>query len=71
MTLQALNTILLACTLHINPHSPRQNQQLMDLERSCRATIILCVDAKEIKTLKPASDGDVAECIIGRIIHGR
>jgi hypothetical protein len=71
MTLQALNTILLACTLHLNPQTAHHRQQAPDMERSCRATIIMCVDNKELQQRKPSTDDDVADCIIGRIIHGR
>ena len=71
MTLQALNTILLACTMNLNPRTPHHRQQILDMERSCRANIILCVDKKEIQTAKPTTDADVVDCITGRIIHGR
>jgi hypothetical protein len=62
MTLQALNTILIACTLHINPRTPHQNQQVMEMERECRASIIACVDTKEIKRNKSCMDNADSNC---------
>jgi hypothetical protein len=80
MTLQALNTILLACQIQVSLSGDAA--RAIAIENSCRANIIACVHDRELdrcrrrgilqdECVTTDADSDTVECIVGKVIHGQ